>query len=154
MTRTERSFNPRAVIRDRSESKTGLDKSDRKGGAGAHNWGSYADEQEHELRAAEDYEDEEPQGGLGNEDVKAELESAASDEQKAAHDGSLTERRSSASTVSEEERRQAREFRAKALKEGSDLGAIARTSAAVSTSPPGKVSTVTITPDAQTSVVS
>lgn len=78
MTRTERSFNPRAVIRDRSvsqtvavvpclnnavdvcrsESKSGLDKSDRKGGAGAHNWGSYADEESHEYGAVEDYYDE------------------------------------------------------------------------------------------------
>ena len=46
-------------VAPRSESKTGLDKSDRKGGAGAHNWGSYADEQDHELRAAEDYQEEE-----------------------------------------------------------------------------------------------
>ncbi|KAF8496309.1 hypothetical protein JB92DRAFT_3126148 [Gautieria morchelliformis] len=144
MTRTERSFSPRAVIRDRSESKSGLDKSSRKGGAGAHNWGSYADEQDHEYRALEDYEDE---GLAAAEDVKEEL---AADVSKASHDGSLTERRSS--VVSEQERQQAREFRAKALKDGSDLGAIARTSAAVSSSPPGKASTVTVTTDAETGV--
>ena len=94
-------------------------------------------------------------------------EELASDVSKVAHDGSLTERRESA--FSEQERQQAREFRAKALKDGcvyiklivqllsflthsvpaADLGAIARTSAAVSTSSSRKLSTVTITTDAQ-----
>lgn len=40
MTRTERSLSPRAMIKDRSESKTGMDKAFRKGGAGSHNWGN------------------------------------------------------------------------------------------------------------------
>ena len=43
MTRTARAAYPRAVIKDRSESRTGLDPSIRKSGAGHHNWGSLAD---------------------------------------------------------------------------------------------------------------
>jgi len=44
MTRTERSLSPRAIIKDRSESKTGMDKALRKGGAGGHNWGNINEE--------------------------------------------------------------------------------------------------------------
>ncbi|KAG6896493.1 hypothetical protein C0992_007948 [Termitomyces sp. T32_za158] len=51
-----RSSFPRAINRDRSESKSGLDKSIRKNGAGAHSWGSIADEREHELAAMDDEE--------------------------------------------------------------------------------------------------
>ena len=54
MTRTERAVSPRAIIRDRSESKSGLDKSLRKGGAGTHNWGSIDDERELEYAALDD----------------------------------------------------------------------------------------------------
>jgi hypothetical protein len=68
MTRTERSVYPRAVLRDRSESKSGLDKSLRKGGAGGHNWGKLADErmledtafddEQHDLQANVDEHDD------------------------------------------------------------------------------------------------
>jgi hypothetical protein len=54
MTRTERSAFPRALAKDRSESKTGLDKSIRKNGAGAHGWGSLSDEAELEFAALKD----------------------------------------------------------------------------------------------------
>lgn len=54
MTRTERAAYPRAVNRDRSESRTGLDNSLRKGGAGGHNWGSLNDEQYLESSAIDD----------------------------------------------------------------------------------------------------
>lgn len=54
MTRTARSAFPRAVVRDRSESKSGLDKSIRKNGGGGHNWGSLADEQTLEFAAMDD----------------------------------------------------------------------------------------------------
>lgn len=67
MTRTERATNPRAVIRDRSESKSGLNKSMPKNGAGTHNWGSYADERELEDAALADEEQE-----LGDDLPKAE----------------------------------------------------------------------------------
>jgi hypothetical protein len=65
MTRTARAAYPRAVIRDRSESRSGLDTTIRKDGAGQHNWGSIADEgqlefdaMQDELREAEMEEDE------------------------------------------------------------------------------------------------
>jgi len=48
MTRTERSSHPRALNKDRSENKSGLKSGLRKSGAGAHNWGAYDDELEHE----------------------------------------------------------------------------------------------------------
>jgi hypothetical protein len=54
MTRTERAGFPRALGRDRSESKSGLDKSLRKNGAGQHNWGNLADEGYLESAALED----------------------------------------------------------------------------------------------------
>ena len=60
MTRTARADHPRAVLRDRSESRSGLDPSMRKDGAGQHNWGSIADERQLEFKAIEDemHEDE------------------------------------------------------------------------------------------------
>ena len=54
MTRTERSLSPRAIIKDRSESKTGMDKTLRKGGAGGHNWGNINDEYYLEAEALDD----------------------------------------------------------------------------------------------------
>lgn len=58
MTRTERATSPRAIIKDRSESKTGIDKRTPKGGAGTHNWGSLMDERILEDAAAYDQERE------------------------------------------------------------------------------------------------
>lgn len=54
MTRTARAAYPRAVLRDRSESRSGLDTSVRKDGAGQHNWGSIANERQLEYDAIED----------------------------------------------------------------------------------------------------
>jgi len=54
MTRTARAAYPRAVLKDRSESRSGRDPSIRKDGAGQHNWGSIADEQQLEFNAIED----------------------------------------------------------------------------------------------------
>ena len=54
MTRTERSLSPRAIIKDRSESKSGMDKALRKGGAGGHNWGSVDQEYLLETEALDD----------------------------------------------------------------------------------------------------
>lgn len=56
MTRTERSIFPKAVNRDRSESKSGMDKSLRKHGAGTHNWGSLTDQVDLEYDAYDDDE--------------------------------------------------------------------------------------------------
>ena len=58
MTRTERAAYPRAVERDRSESKSGVDNSVRKGGAGAHNWGSLDDELRFEQEGTYDEQQE------------------------------------------------------------------------------------------------
>ncbi|KZT50369.1 hypothetical protein CALCODRAFT_192839 [Calocera cornea HHB12733] len=44
MTRTQRSTDPHALIKDRSEAKNGLDKSIKKQGGGPHSWGSLKDE--------------------------------------------------------------------------------------------------------------
>lgn len=57
MTRTERASYPRAINKDRSESKNAMDKSLPKHGAGPHNWGSYEDELD--LETAADYDEEE-----------------------------------------------------------------------------------------------
>lgn len=54
MTRTERSLSPRAIIKDRSESKSGMDKALRKGGAGGHNWGNINEEYILEAEALDD----------------------------------------------------------------------------------------------------
>ncbi len=54
MTRTERAVFPKAMLKDRSESRSGLDKSLRKNGAGQHNWGRLADERELEFAALDD----------------------------------------------------------------------------------------------------
>lgn len=68
MTRTERAAYPRALNRDRSTSRTGLDPSIRKGGAGNHNWGSLADERRLEDNALDDEEfervEEESEAGI------------------------------------------------------------------------------------------
>jgi hypothetical protein len=56
MTRTARAAVPRAILKDRSESKSGHrdDKHVRKDGAGAHGWGSIADEKAHEEAGLRD----------------------------------------------------------------------------------------------------
>jgi hypothetical protein len=54
MTRTERSHSLRALIKDRSEARNGMDTSLPKGGAGAHNWGSLESEFLYETDAIAD----------------------------------------------------------------------------------------------------
>jgi hypothetical protein len=54
MTRTERSAFPRAVAKDRHESRTGLDKHIPKNGTGGHNWGNPIDEYQIETEAMDD----------------------------------------------------------------------------------------------------
>lgn len=56
MTRTERATSPRAIIKDRSESKSGIDKRTPKNGGGPHNWGRLEDE--HDLEEAALYDEE------------------------------------------------------------------------------------------------
>ncbi|KAL5523414.1 hypothetical protein ACEPAG_7587 [Sanghuangporus baumii] len=138
MTRTQRASSPRAIIRDRSISRSGYDKSLRKGGAGQHNWGSVHDELELEHEALEDEEIDDGELAEISPDVNTAIRPAA--------DGSRTEGPSS--PLSPEEVEKAREFRANGLKEDVDLASIARTSAAVSTSP--KAPSLEVTRDADT----
>jgi hypothetical protein len=69
MTRTERSHSLRALVKDRSEARNGMDSSVPKGGAGAHNWGSVNSELYYENAAMTDetYEfEDQAAGGGGN----------------------------------------------------------------------------------------
>ncbi|EKM78326.1 hypothetical protein AGABI1DRAFT_114630 [Agaricus bisporus var. burnettii JB137-S8] len=129
MTRTERAAYPRAVNRDRSESRTGLDNSLRKGGAGGHNWGSLNDEQYLESSAIDDE--------VEGESVPRTTSKAESPDRSPK---SSTEDKSSVSSnsPSEEDIERAKQLRKNAFKKGDqlDLAAIARTSAGASTSPP------------------
>lgn len=72
MTRTARAAYPRAVIKDRSENKTGIEGNRRsmpKDGAGGHNWGSLADERQNELAALEDASFDEEEAGATRADM-------------------------------------------------------------------------------------
>ncbi|KAF5379445.1 hypothetical protein D9615_006565 [Tricholomella constricta] len=145
MTRTARASFPRAIIKDRSESKSGLDKSVRKNGAGAHSWGSLADEKDLEFAAMDDEELE-----LGEELV----ESLSSSDNLSSHSESLEEKKPGLqrtnSAPTHDELETAKKFRKNALKTANlDLSAIARTSYAVAASPK---SAVAITSDAQVTV--
>jgi len=112
MTRTERSLSPRAIIKDRSESKTGMDKALRKGGGGSHNWGNINEEYDLETEALDD-----------ERQVLADNKEESGDKPELAGRTSIP---------SEEELNAAREIRKRALKDGVDLASIARSSSAVS----------------------
>ncbi|KAI0088374.1 hypothetical protein BDY19DRAFT_950596 [Irpex rosettiformis] len=130
MTRTERATSPRAMLKDRSESKTGIDKHTPKGGAGTHNWGSLKDERDIEEEAIYD-EEQDIEKSEANVPPQPRRESKSSP------------------PLSEEEKSQAVEYRKKALKSPDlDLGAIARTSSAVSNHSPEPV--IPVTSDAAT----
>ncbi|KAG8991431.1 hypothetical protein FRB95_007752 [Tulasnella sp. JGI-2019a] len=125
MTGTIRATNPRALIRDRSNSKTGMDKSMRKAGGGAHNWGNIDDQIEGEM-----YDDG------SEENLRDAAKSASIPPADVAGDRRLSVSTASTGTSSgltEEEKEKAVEYRANALKSGElDLAAIARTSRALS----------------------
>lgn len=140
MTRTERAGFPRALLRDRSESKSGLDKSVRKNGGGQHNWGSINDERYLEAAALADEEEE--------------FEEDTTDQQRnnSVHKKPKLEKR--ANSFTEEERESARQIRKNALKaQDIDLSTIARTSSAASTSPPTRSPPVSITGSAETASI-
>lgn len=67
MTRTERASYPRAVLRDRSLSRSGLNPQLRKGGAGRHNWGGLDHEQE--LRYQAEYDEAREQEDLSEDKI-------------------------------------------------------------------------------------
>ncbi|TFK47697.1 hypothetical protein OE88DRAFT_1665264 [Heliocybe sulcata] len=141
MTRTARANYPAAVNKDRSEAKNGYDNSTKKQGAGPHNWGSLRHEMDHEVAGIADEEQEladEEQDGVPI------ARAVHEDRQRPAVDRSP-------SGMSEEELAEAREVRRKATKGGVDLSAIARSSAAVSVSPPNR--TIPISSDADTTTM-
>lgn len=126
MTRTERAAFPRALMRDRSESKSGLDKSLRKGGGGHHNWGSIADESYLEAAALED-----GQQALATEEDRTDsrafivaLIAPSFVSSRPSVDKNASERRSN--SLTEEERHLARNFRKTALKGQGQLYSIHR----------------------------
>ncbi|KAJ3557472.1 hypothetical protein NP233_g11734 [Leucocoprinus birnbaumii] len=143
MTRTERASYPRALNRDRSESRTGMDSSLRKGGAGGHNWGNLNEERRLELDARDDEELEEEEEeetrpsegtGLRSPAESSEVSSKPPMERSASGTSATT---TSSSAITEEDRENARKLRKNAFKKNElDLAAIARSSAAVSGSPP------------------
>ncbi|GMK54666.1 hypothetical protein CspeluHIS016_0112520 [Cutaneotrichosporon spelunceum] len=137
MTRTERNTSPAAIMRDR-HSRTGLTKSEfeRKGGAGAHNWGSLNDEERAEYDGKLDAEletamfDDGTEGAEGDADK---VEEMAEREAPAAPPRRMSQ-------VSEQERADALRYREGGLKQnGIDLANIARTSHGVAQSPPSNV---------------
>ncbi|KAG1789122.1 uncharacterized protein HD556DRAFT_1244117 [Suillus plorans] len=136
MTRTERAGFPRALLRDRSESKSGLDKSVRKNGSGQHNWGSINDERYLEAAA------------LADEEEEFEEDTTGQQRNNSVHEKPKLEKRINSFT--EEERESARQIRKNALKaQDLDLSMIARTSSAASTSPPTRSPPVSITGSAE-----
>ncbi|KAH9973990.1 hypothetical protein BGW80DRAFT_197017 [Lactifluus volemus] len=124
MTRTERSHSLRALIKDRSEARNGMDSSLPKGGGGAHNWGSLDSELRYENEAIADEADE----------LEDEIDDTAAPNQRAKKSTAM--RRTS--SVTDEDRENAIKIRKNALKSNGeiDLAAIARSSVAVSGSPP------------------
>ncbi|KAF8916698.1 hypothetical protein CPB85DRAFT_1289123 [Mucidula mucida] len=137
MTRTERAVFPKAMLKDRSESRSGLDKSLRKNGAGQHNWGRLADERELEFAALDD---EAMDMQKEETDVDADTASQTSDSTTDSNKPAVAR---SASYMSDQELETAKEFRKNVFKGEVDLAAIARTSSAVSTSPPDHKTIVT-----------
>jgi len=130
MTRTERAMFPRAIIKDRSESKSGMDKSLRKSGAGPHNWGSLKDELDLERDALEDERIEAEDLA----EVPVEVDQSVAPSVTIPIDDN--ESIKSTGSPTEDEVEKAREIRAKGFKGDIDLSAIARSSAGASTSPP------------------
>ncbi|KAJ4497696.1 hypothetical protein C8R41DRAFT_820727 [Lentinula lateritia] len=149
MTRTARAAFPRAIIKDRSQSRSGFSKEMKKGGAGSHNWGKLGEiENENEL----EYDSEGDSAQMTRSSV---------------NDGGFfllpvirslltidcpeipTPRKRSTSFPNESEIEAAKQLRKNALNDGVDLATIARTSVAVSSSPKD---TITTTFDASTSI--
>lgn len=113
MTRTARSSFPRAIYKDRSESKSGTDKHMRKDGGGPHGWGRISDERRLENDAILDEELEEGVTLAMRTSSLHTLHFLLLSYFPTA--GSLA-RSASASSTSEEELESARKFRQNALK--------------------------------------
>ncbi|KAF8625071.1 hypothetical protein AX15_005553 [Amanita polypyramis BW_CC] len=136
MTRTERASYPRAIMRDRSLSRSGLGPQIRKGGAGRHNWGDL----EYQALGDEERELEElPEEEKLDEETQSESKMRQKDTEKPGLNRT-------GSSMSEEELQQAMNIRKNALKKDIDLATIARTSSAVSSSPPSNDPSAVTTP--------
>ncbi|KAG8933106.1 hypothetical protein FRC01_011021 [Tulasnella sp. 417] len=132
MTRTERSKAPHALVKDRHVSKTGMDRSLRKSGGGAHNWGSPLDVYDDADLYDEGFDEEELTAPTTNANVQpAAPEASPKDRRRSSVSASSTEEHAG---VNNEEKEKALAFRKRALSKGDiDLGSIARTSSAAST---------------------
>ncbi|KAJ3814896.1 hypothetical protein EV368DRAFT_16647, partial [Lentinula lateritia] len=121
MTRTAKAAFPRAIIKDRSQSRSGFSKKMKKGGAGSHNWGKLGEiENENEL----EYDSEGDSAQMTRSSVNDEIP---------------TPRKRSTSSPNESEIEAAKQLRKNALNDGVDLATIARTSVAVSSPPKGTI---------------
>ncbi|KAJ4479347.1 hypothetical protein J3R30DRAFT_3702598 [Lentinula aciculospora] len=126
MTRTARAAFPRAIIKDRSQSRSGFSKVMKKGGAGSHNWGKLGEIESDERELEYDSEGE-----------SAQLSSDALQDVP-------PPRKRSTSVPNEKEIEAAKQLRKNALSGGVDLAAIARTSVAVSSPPRSRISDTSI----------
>jgi len=134
MTRTARASYPRAIVKDRSLSRTGLDRSVHKHGAGQHNWGSILDHTK-----SFDFDDGENDIQEDSDEFQLADDTSSSvgtaDSTDVSPDG--TRKRAASINVTEDDRARALQFRKGSFSRNDiDLAAIARTSAAVSSSPP------------------
>jgi len=161
MTRTARAMYPRAITRDRSVAKSGLDAATKKGGSGNHSWGSLHQEYDYERAGAadakvdafKDYDDQArdqvylgPAMGViaGNVDNVVDSENSSVDGVDGTHSDGRVRSGSTASNsgvITDDERARARKFRTGSFNStrNVDLASIARTSVGVSGSPPAEV---------------
>ena len=122
MTRTERATSPRAILKDRSESKSGMDKHTPKGGAGTHNWGSLMNERDLEDAAFYD-QDEEAEGARHRPYFSRGLDFSRAASTPAQPTRPTAEmRRTSSASVTEEDREKALQFRKNAFKSPGKCG--------------------------------
>ncbi|WWC85531.1 uncharacterized protein L201_000395 [Kwoniella dendrophila CBS 6074] len=141
MTRTERAQNPAAISKDK-HSRSGLTKTElsHKNGDGAHNWGSNKSKGQDEYLGNEDangeiFQLDEDQFQARNEISSSPTESTSSldRDRERPQLGNKGQRRMS--SYSEEERKEALQFRGDWNKAGVDLAHIARTSYGIAQSP-------------------
>ncbi|KAJ3741459.1 hypothetical protein DFH05DRAFT_1559288 [Lentinula detonsa] len=129
MTRTARAAFPRAIIKDRSQSRSGLGKVMKKEGAGSHNWGKLG-----EI---------EPVGSELDYDSEGELTMLRSSlDNDAALQGAPARRKRSTSVPNNKEIEAAKQLRKNALNGRVDLATIARTSVAVSSVPKNIINSI------------
>ncbi|KAF8336446.1 uncharacterized protein EI90DRAFT_3152609 [Cantharellus anzutake] len=129
MTRTQRASHPRALARDRSLSRSGLDDHIQKGGSGSHNWGSIRDEIEHFDLGDEDYDIPEELDEYQSADDTSSSVAATESTDLGSATGGLRKRATSIN-MTEDELVRARQVRTRSFsgQKDIDLVTIARTS--------------------------